>query len=58
MDRPETMTRDDLILGTAPDEATQYDRHDYLRPWRYFRFYMLYESNSRRTCWLPEGYHT
>ncbi len=31
-------------------------RHDYLLPCRYFHFYMFFEPNSRRTCWLPEGY--
>lgn len=38
------------------EEAPGYDRHAYLRPWRYFRFYVLHEARSNRTCWLPEGY--
>jgi len=32
------------------------DRLAYLRPSRYFHFYMFYEPEFCRTCWLPEGY--
>jgi hypothetical protein len=38
------------------EEASGFDRNAYLRPWRYFRFYVLHEPTSRRTCWLPEGF--
>ena len=38
------------------EEAPGFDRHAYLRPWRYFRYYVLFEPTSRRTCWLPEGF--
>lgn len=43
------------LLLVAEDPPV-YDAHAYLRPWRYFRFYMLHEPKSNRTCWLPEGY--
>ncbi len=56
MKKPDETAQNQLILGAVSEEPTEYDRHGYLRPWRYFRFYMLYEPNSRRTCWLPEGY--
>ena len=56
MKKPDEMAQSQLSLGVVAEEPTEYDRHGYLRPWRYFRFYMLYEPNSRRTCWLPEGY--
>jgi len=56
MKKPDEMAQSQLSLGVIIEEPTDYDRHGYLRPWRYFRFYMLYDPNSRRTCWLPEGY--
>jgi hypothetical protein len=56
MKKPDEIAQNQLILGAVAEEPVEYDRHGYLRPWRYFRFYMLYEPNSRRTCWLPEGY--
>jgi hypothetical protein len=56
MKKPDGMAQNQLSLGVITEEPTEYDRHGYLRPWRYFRFYMLYDPNSRRTCWLPEGY--
>jgi hypothetical protein len=56
MKKPDEMAQNELSLGVITEEPTDYDRHGYLRPWRYFRFYMLYDPNSRRTCWLPEGY--
>ncbi len=56
MKKPEELAQNELVLGVVTEEPTEYDRHGYLRPWRYFRFYMLYEPNARKTCWLPEGY--
>ena len=56
MKKPDEMAQSQLSIMAVAEETTEYDRHGYLRPWRYFRFYMLYEPNSRRTCWLPEGY--
>lgn len=50
--------QNELRLGAIREEPQAYDTHAYLRPWRYFRFYMLYEPKSGRTCWLPEGYDT
>ena len=29
---------------------------DYLRPNRYFRFYLFKERETNTTCWLPEGF--
>ena len=56
MKKPDETAQNQLSLCVVTEEPTEYDRHGYLRPWRYFRFYMLYEPNSGRTCWLPEGY--
>jgi len=56
MKKPDEMVQSQLELGVITEMPVDYDRHGYLRPWRYFRFYMLYDPNSRRTCWLPEGY--
>lgn len=38
------------------EQASGFDRNAYLRPWKYFRFYVLFEPESRKTCWLPEGF--
>ena len=56
MNRPDALAYDPRTARMLAEDHPEYDRHDYLRPWRYFRFYMLYEPVSRRTCWLPEGY--
>ncbi|MBU0628553.1 MAG: hypothetical protein KKC75_05150 [Nanoarchaeota archaeon] len=32
------------------------DIYAYLRPNRYFKFYLLSERNGTTTCWLPEGF--
>jgi hypothetical protein len=56
MKKPDETAQNQLSLGVITEEPTEYDRHGYLRPWRYFRFYMLYDPKSKRTCWLPEGY--
>jgi hypothetical protein len=56
MKKPDETAQELLNLRLVTEELAEYDRHAYLRPWRYFRFYMLYEPSSRRTCWLPEGY--
>jgi len=32
------------------------ERLCYLSPKRYFRFYMLYLPDARKSCWLPEGF--
>jgi len=36
--------------------AMNEDRLDYLRPNRYFRFYLFREKHTDITCWLPEGF--
>ncbi len=58
MKRLETMAPEEMVLRAVSEEPIPYDRHEYLRPWRYFRFYMLYEPHEKKTCWLPEGYGT
>jgi len=35
---------------------TQEDDRAYLRPNRYFRFFLFKEKEGSRTCWLPDGY--
>ena len=32
------------------------DRLSYLRPNRYFKFYLFREKDGNTTCWLPEGF--
>ncbi|HRU07225.1 MAG TPA: hypothetical protein P5137_15775 [Candidatus Brocadiia bacterium] len=32
------------------------ERLRYLSPKRYFRFYMLYLPDAKKSCWLPEGF--
>jgi hypothetical protein len=56
MKQNEMVLQESLFPPIMAEEAPSFDRHAYLRPWRYFRFYVLYEPASRRTCWLPEGY--
>ena len=43
-------------LVTDIKQASAVERLRYLTPSRYFRFFMLHERVSRKTCWLPEGY--
>ena len=31
-------------------------RLSYLRPNRYFKFYLFREKSGGTTCWLPEGF--
>jgi len=31
-------------------------KHEYLRPNRYFRFFLFKEKLNGTTCWLPEGF--
>ena len=35
---------------------TEESRTGYLRPNRYFRFYLFREKDGPRTCWLPDGF--
>ena len=37
-------------------QGSTLERLRYLSPKRYFRFYMLYLPDSRKSCWLPEGF--
>jgi len=52
----ETALTPGWLPPAVEEEVAGYDRHAYLRPWRYFRFFVLYEPMSNRSCWLPEGY--
>lgn len=55
MNKPKTVVRG---MGTACETAARMVGEDrrYLLPWRYFQFCMLHEPDTRRTCWLPEGF--
>ncbi len=57
MDKPDTAPEQDATREAPSEERTFVDRHGYLRPGRYFHFYLLYEPKARRSCWLPDGYH-
>ena len=43
-----------------PAKKAQFDFEegslDYLRPNRYFKFYLFREKEGLTTCWLPEGF--
>ena len=46
-----------------PKQAEQTDQTDqdesrfsYLRPNRYFKFYLFRQKKGAMTCWLPEGF--
>ncbi|MBM4083341.1 MAG: hypothetical protein FJ272_00965 [Planctomycetes bacterium] len=48
--RTATATRDvESAMLTEP-------KHEYLRPNRYFRFFLFKEKLNGTTCWLPEGF--
>ncbi|MBU1136314.1 MAG: hypothetical protein KJ559_02290 [Nanoarchaeota archaeon] len=32
------------------------DKYEYLRPNKYFKFYIFVEQSSKLICWLPEGF--
>ena len=40
--------------AAATEQARDRIRH--LLPNRYFRFYMIYDKESRISCWIPEGF--
>ena len=58
MDRPDVEPRGEIVRDAPLEDPTFCDRHGYLRPGRYFHFYLLYEPTAGKTCWLPDGYHT
>jgi len=58
VDKPDALPEEDLAREARPEEPEYVDRHGYLRPGRYFHFYLLYEPIAGKSCWLPDGYHT
>jgi len=60
MQGPERRTEWPVPSGETADVTVAVmmneDRLDYLRPNRYFRFYLFREKQTDITCWLPEGF--
>lgn len=55
MKLPETITAN-MLTVTREESPSAFERLKHLCPSRYFRYYMLFERTTRRTCWLPEGF--
>ncbi len=57
VDKPDALEGQDTRREAPAEDRAMVDRYGYLRPGRYFHFYLLYEPTTGKSCWLPDGYH-